>query len=119
MRFVMVVLFIAILSVPASAENDLASGNFMLPACKGFATKHVSKDASQFMQGICVGTVDTLLAAGRYFAPGRRFCSPEAVTVGQAIGVAIVYLDAHPEYLQRRFKELATVAFHEAWPCKE
>jgi hypothetical protein len=119
MRLLVVALMAATLSIPAGAEDDLGSGTFMLPACKGFATRQVSKEPSQFTQGICVGTVDTLLVAGHYFASERRFCAPESVTVGQAIRVAVEYLDAHPELLHRKFKELATISFHAAWPCKE
>jgi hypothetical protein len=98
----------------AQAQNQ-NTGMVLLPHCKAFADERLSD--SQFMQGVCVGSVQALFVFGRSLEEDIRFCRPKGSTIGQGIKVAVQYMDRNPSQLHLGFDILAAQAFLEAWPC--
>jgi Rap1a immunity proteins len=99
------------LTMPAGAE-DIASANYMLPACKSFANDENARTHSDAMKkGRCVGVVEGL-------GYTENFCQPKGSTVGQAVAVVVKYIEARPERMHEDFGLLALEALTAAWPCK-
>jgi hypothetical protein len=84
------------LAVPALAEPDINSGNYMLPYCR---TLIQDPGKTGPMSGFCAGVIETLNWTGDLLREEDRFCSPRAVTNGQARQVVVRYLESHPERL--------------------
>jgi hypothetical protein len=108
-------------SQPSRAE-DLVSGNDFLPACKAElngpadSTAHVTAHVHD--AGICNGVIKGLMTVADVLPPSLRFCIPDGMTIGPAIGVTVAYLEAKPERRNESFVLLALEAFAQAWPCK-
>jgi hypothetical protein len=109
--------FIGCLIGPVYAQN-MNTGSYTLPGCKAFTQRDVMPNATQFTQGICIGVIDTLLSLGANLPEPARFCPPPEATVGEAVRVAVIYLEEHPDKLGLNFKTLSTVAFRNMWPCR-
>lgn len=110
-------LLLVSLCVPAVAQ-ELESGDFMLEACKGFVMGEAQRPLSQRLQGICIGTVDTLLTVGEHFPLEGRYCRPPGLTLNEGLRTVVEYLEKHSDLLDQDFKILSMIAFREAWPCK-
>src|SRR5215470_13597108 len=95
----------------ASAQSQKSSANYMTPRCREFV---YSTNRDLFLQGVCAGSVETLI----FFLDRSRFgiCVPKEVTVGQAVRVA--YIDQRPERMHESFRQLAIEALPQAWPCR-
>jgi hypothetical protein len=94
---------------PSAGSAHEHSANYIIATCRNFVLKNYS--SRPFLQGVCVGTVDTL----RNTVPGA--CVPITVTAGQAVRVVVKYIDARPERQHESFRKLAVEAIREAWPC--
>jgi hypothetical protein len=91
--------------------NDLNSANYHMPGCRSYMESSSSaKDL--FMQGFCVGIIDTIVYAS-------LACPPDRSTLGQWIRVVVQYIDARPARLHESFKKLAEEALIHTWPCKK
>jgi hypothetical protein len=115
-RLICILLSVLLWVGSARAEDDNSSGNAMLAPCKDSVSQG-SGNSNLFLRGVCAGIVDALLVVGNVLPEDGRFCRPEAVEIGQAIRVSILYLEKHPNILHQSFKGLSIAAFHEAWPC--
>ena len=104
-------------SQPSSAE-DLVSGNDFLPACKAELNGAAGNVARVHDAGICNGVIKGLMTVADVLPPSLRFCIPDGMTIGPAIGVTVAYLEAKPERRNESFVLLALEAFAQAWPCK-
>jgi hypothetical protein len=98
--------------VPARAEaqQDTASANAMMPACR--SSLNQDDNRLMFNQGVCIGSVRTLIFA----LPD--LCAPREVSVAQATRVVVKYIDDRPERMHERFLPLAAEALAAAWPCR-
>jgi hypothetical protein len=114
MRLLLSAALLCSLAVPAFAEPDNNSGNYMLPHCR-----ILIQDQSKIgpMSGLCAGIIETLGWAGGLLREEDRFCSPPISTKGQHREVVLRYLENHPERLHLPFKRLALDALRKAWPC--
>jgi len=117
MRWIATALLFLLVCSEAAAER-YGSGNDILASCRAFANGTPTSSAD-FPQGFCAGVVDTLLSAGPTMQSNLRFCPPEGVTTGQAIRVAVKYMERYPERLHFAFMVIAMDAFRTVWPCKK
>src|SRR5262249_47024276 len=104
----------ALMGSPAWAE-DFNSGNYLMPGCRKYVMGNYTSYIEAFMSGMCAGTVETLMTFSRVL----DFCLPPGVTADQGMRVVVQYIDSHPERLQEYFKQLATDALKNAWPCHQ
>jgi hypothetical protein len=96
----------------AMAQSPTASANAVMPGCRSF----ISGDNRDLIgQGHCAGMVDSIFYFG---ATHFGICSPSGVTVGQALRVAVRYIDQRPERMHENFRNLALEALQQAWPCR-
>ena len=93
----------------ASAQ-DAASGSRMLGFCKQAL---VAKNPDT-MQGVCLGAIGAILYLSDSLDPRIKFCKPETVTAAQGVGVAVRYMEKHPELLNQDFQLLSVLGFMEA-----
>ncbi|WP_433995616.1 Rap1a/Tai family immunity protein [Bradyrhizobium tropiciagri] len=107
--------WVLVSSVPSLAEEDFASGNFMLQHCQHFIDRSNNWDA---WDGECSGAISTLTFLGSALPPGYKVCAPKGVTKLQAARVVVNYMLKNPQTLQDPFRVLAMQALTEAWPCK-
>jgi Rap1a immunity proteins len=68
-------------------------------------------DTETFELGMCLGVLKGL----HYLS--QDVCIPSALSLGDIASVVSSYFDAHPEQLDRDFRELSLVAMRSAWPC--
>jgi hypothetical protein len=117
---------IAVLAMMPAAHAQQGSGagsvNTMLAGCQRAASESDPPFTTQpsliFEEGHCFGVVATLLALGQSLTADNKFCAPRGVTNGQAVGVAVAYIEARPARRSEQFAYLALEAFREAWPCR-
>ena len=107
------ILILLALTTPASAQ-DTTTANQMLPGCKGLLDDRMTSGVSVYQQGRCGGYVASLV----YGVGGQEFCSPEGVSISQAVAVVIKYIEARPERMHESFGVLALEALIATWPCK-
>jgi hypothetical protein len=100
---------------PASADKRDQSANYYLPACRHFLNGHVRKDLLR--QGQCVGMVETLNQLAAFMPSAVASCSPDSVTVGQAVTVVVRWLNQRPNRWNENFMMLTLLALRDAWPC--
>ena len=108
------IIAVTLLSCGASFAEDEQSANYMMPACRDFING--GSDTGTFVQGVCVGTIATIIALGRY---ADTHCAPPRVTNEQGLHVVIQYIDNQPARLHEKFGLLALEAMQNAWPCKK
>lgn len=68
-----------------------------------------------FKAGKCVGAVDAVRHIGSVTGAS---CTPEGVTLGQALKAVVAYIDARPARLREGFLFFAAEAIRTTWPCK-
>ena len=85
--------------------------------------KAICEDQTPNLQGVCVGYIlgiaDIMTQFshdGGYFL-GFRACMPE-ISVVQAQGVVVKFLNSHPDRLDRAGFSLIARALAEAYPCQ-
>jgi len=101
--------------MPAAAEEDYFSANYLLPGCKEAASDSPGNNIFlAWKSGRCTGAVETLT----YFSKFGCFDPPPRATVLQELQVVVRYIEARPHRTHENFKELALEALREAWPCR-
>jgi hypothetical protein len=120
---------------PAQTQEDINSGNHMLPFCEAFLRMN-DRDSLQkeidranvssagnpgyFIEiGRCAGEVmglANMLKALNGSTPIRA-CVPLEATRGQIIRVVVSTLEQNPAELHENFSILALAAMGKAWPC--
>ena len=104
---------------PQSDDNP-ASVNTLLPACKKIVAYHRPTGTLEAMQlGQCMGMVQTLITVGAVMKSDFGFCLPEGFTTKQATSVIIQYVEAHPEVLHKHFVIIGSLALKTAFPCEK
>ena len=103
------------LTMPASAEENLASANSYLPGCRDFVVDNwVGGVREAYQRGQCSGFIAGLI----YEAAGTSLCMPSGVTYEQGVRIVIAYIEARPQRMHESFGNLAHEALTAAWPCK-
>jgi hypothetical protein len=103
---------------PVAAQEDVQSGNFMLPGCRySLNSKDPALQGNIFRGGLCSGIVSALSAVSTTMEPAYRFCVPNAATFNQQVQVVVRYMEQHSKVWHEPFVALALVAMREAWPC--
>jgi hypothetical protein len=124
-------------TVPAQTEEDLHSGNYMLPYCEAFL--HI-KDRDSLQKEIDTGNASSAGGTGHFIEIGRcagevigladmlkmlqgtsrfRACVPREATPGQILRVVVNTLEQNPAELHENFIILAMAAMTQAWPCPQ
>jgi hypothetical protein len=101
----------------AFAEQDRASANYMMPACRDAASGNFANGESHedlFTIGFCLGIINGINYMGTLYG----ICSPNGVTPQQAARVVVKYIDERPARMNENFKLLAVEALQAAWRCK-
>jgi Rap1a immunity proteins len=93
----------------AVAQENPGSAMNVMRGCRSYIAE-TSKDV--FLQGVCVGTVLTLVDLG------EGVCFPKGETVEQAVRAVAAYIDSQPLRLLEDFRILTLEALRNAWPCK-
>jgi hypothetical protein len=101
---------------PALSQGANISGNDLLSACKG-STEAARSPIEAYKQGICLGMASSTFLGANTLNANSRFCAPKGVTVGQAMKVAVSYMEAHPQSLQMPLHVLLLDSYRAAWPC--
>jgi hypothetical protein len=109
---------LVIASIPAGAQEDTGSANFMLPYCKSFLAQDISRSDQDrnFYAGVCAGSITAFNFVSRSLKNG--FCFPQGATHSQMVRVVVAYIEARPARMHEDFRDLALEALREAWPCK-
>jgi Rap1a immunity proteins len=97
----------------AAAQQDTGSADYVIVGCRDGMS---GENRQPFRQGLCAGIVQTILYFGR---TSFNVCTPEAVTMGQAIRVVVAYIDQRPERMHERFETLALEVLQQSWPCQK
>jgi len=98
----------------ASAQEDITSANWIMPACRDYIMDNPRLD-NPYRVGLCAGIITTIVYFGRnHFG----ICFPWRANVGQAARVVVQYIDGRPARMHERFDELAIEALKSGWPCK-
>ena len=126
----------ALWTMPAQTEEDLHSGNYMVPKCEAWLglkdrdslQKEIERGNADsagvpmhFMElGRCMGEVNGI-ASMLWVSHGRDFsaCPPDTATPGQIVSVVVTTLKQHPAHLHEDFKTLVIAALANAWPCSK
>jgi hypothetical protein len=95
---------------PAAAR----SGNDMIKACHGVLEIDRPGANEALIQGVCMGTVFTLMQLG---PTALGFCPPSSSTNYQGVRVVLKFVEDKPERLNEEFVGLAIDALRQAWPC--
>jgi Rap1a immunity proteins len=106
--------FVMLAGLPALAKDDL-DGNGLLPKCEVDARAMDGQDLTwkEMAAGnYCMGLVRGVESASDDVAP------PKGVTVGQMERVVLLYLQNHPEELQKDDFVLVHQALRKAFPAK-
>jgi Rap1a immunity proteins len=110
-----VVAILLALTMPANAEENLASANSYLPGCRYFVVDNWAGGVREaYQRGQCSGFIAGLI----YEAAGTSLCMPSGVTYEQGVRIVIAYIEARPQRMHESFGLLALEALTAAWPCK-
>jgi hypothetical protein len=97
---------------PAPAVNSAA---WMLPGCRAALTPSPDPD---FRQGMCAGSIGTLLFLGDALPDQYRVCRPRGAVLHDAVGIVVSHIEAQPAREHENFNGLAMEALSAAWPCR-
>jgi hypothetical protein len=90
------------------------SGTDLVGACHGVLENNRPEAGEALNQGVCMGTVFTLMQLG---PTTLNICPPPSSTNYQGIRVVLKFIDDKPERLNEEFVGLAIDALRKAWPC--
>jgi hypothetical protein len=96
-------------SMAGSAAEDVNSAAYVMTGCRPYI-QEVKED--EFRQGICVGTVRTVVEMD------SKICPPKGGIAMQAMRAVVQYIDSKPNRLHEPFVPLATEALRVAWACR-
>ncbi len=97
---------------PAPAVN---SASWMLPGCQATLTPSPDPD---FRQGMCAGSLGTLLFLGDALPDQFRVCRPRGAVLHDALRIVVKHIEEQPSRGHENFNGLAMEALSSAWPCK-
>jgi hypothetical protein len=102
-----------------AADGSPVSGQAMIEVCRSLGNQVKSVD--QFAQGTCAGIVTAVFqTAESMVVDGKRYvCLPKDVSYGQVMTLVIMFLDSHPELLNKNLSTLTAMALHDSYPCKD
>ena len=109
MKLLLVAAAIILAVLPAKADEDKSSGNYLIKACQ-----RALDNFNDWQAGYCLGWVDGISAVNDGL---NLVCMTDHVTRGQAVRVVVKYLQDHPKDLDRSGAILVAEALQEAWPC--
>jgi Rap1a immunity proteins len=108
--------FLVIWSGPAAAQPaGVNSGAWMLPGCRAALTPSADPD---FRQGMCAGSLGTLLFLGDALPDDVKVCRPKGAVLHDAVRIVVEFIDQHPPRQDEPFTILAMEALAAAWPCR-
>ena len=109
---------VALLLAGGDARAQMITGNDFLAACKDSVEPVRGRRTTDvYDQGICHGMVRAMNTYAPFLPPHARSCSPEGVSVGQAVRVVTAYMERNPGKLHQLFEAIVIQAFREAWSC--
>jgi hypothetical protein len=109
------------------AGNAIGDGNELLTRCAvavNFMDGTSKADSgAEFGNGMfCLGMMQGITSMNTFYEVelGKKalFCTPKAITNGQAARIVVKYLREHPEKLHEHDSLLAIEALMKAFPCK-
>jgi hypothetical protein len=110
---------VALLLAAGDARARMRTGNDALQPCRAHEMSYGARDlVDAYDQGICIGTVGGLFYVGPNLHPEHRFCPPNGANHGQALRIALAYMERNPARLHVDFQKLVIDALREAWPCR-
>lgn len=102
-----------VVAVTFCAPAAARSGNDLIGACHGVFENDKPSAREALNQGVCMGTVFTLMQ----LAEAISVCPPPSSTNYQGVRVVLKFIDDKPERLNDEFVALAIDALRKAWPC--
>jgi hypothetical protein len=115
-------LVICCICVCQAAAEDTDSANYFFPACKSFLARTPNSRADPvnvYKEGICFGTIKTLVGVGEFLPDVFRFCMPTNATIGQALRISVRYIEDRPARMHEPFVLLSIEGLRQAWPCRK
>jgi hypothetical protein len=106
----------------AAEERDTDSANYFIAPCKSLLASTTNSRVDQvtvYREGICFGTVKTLVGVGELLPDVFRFCMPTNATISQAVRIAVRYIEERPARMHEPFVLLSIEALRQAWPCRK
>lgn len=96
-----------------SSTPSVTTGASLLNACRDM--ERLGRDAvtSTFLQGYCLGAVDT----ATILHDRVEFCIPGVTPKLQLVRIVVSYLERNPAKQDRELAVLASYALSEAYPC--
>jgi Rap1a immunity proteins len=112
---------LALLGLPAQAQQDVSSGNYLLGSCQITVrlTDNPSQTLSQYeswRDGYCRGVIEGVTTGAIL---SSQLCRPDGLTNSQAVRVVFKFLQDHPEELSQRGAKLVFEALTQAFPCSQ
>jgi hypothetical protein len=99
MRFLLAVSFMITFVVAATCQKswaeDVASANYIMPGCKAIISQSPDLEVA-FKAGNCGGMISAIEDLSIFLPPSINYCSPNGVTKGQLLRVAVKYIDDQP-----------------------
>jgi hypothetical protein len=74
-------------------------------------------DQPGFRQGMCAGSIGTLLFLGDALPDQYRVCRPPGAVLNDALRIVVSHIEANPERMHENFNGLAMEALSAGWPC--
>ncbi len=102
----------ALVAQEAPSPNSAA---WMLPGCRAALTPSPDPD---FRQGMCAGSIGTLLFLGDALPYDYRICRPRGAVLHDAVRIVVSHIESQPARAQENFNGLAIEALSAAWPCR-
>ena len=121
-----------LLTTPAYAQNDPASGTVFYPSClaaadivQGKRPATDSEDAAKQLRqaSACFGAVTAIMKLRTLLKPEFSMCPPPDIVadskgaLAQMIVAVTAYLKNHPEQRPNNFHQTAVNALAAVWPC--
>ena len=101
-------------AAPAQELPVASSAGWMLECCRAALDK---PDQPGLRQGMCVGSIGTLLFLGDALPDEYRICRPRGATIYDAVRIVVARVEDQPERRNDNFNMLAMEALSAAWPC--
>jgi hypothetical protein len=117
MRFLLALILAASASAVHAQQQMLSGDSFLVPCKDAINSQSSTNMRSPLREGVCLGSVQTLMFVGNNLIDPLRFCVPRTATVGQATRVIIQSMEQNPQTLHLDFETLAIGALQRAWPC--
>lgn len=113
-----VLAFLALLTPAALVAQEPASPNsaaWMLPGCRAALTPSPEPD---FRQGMCAGSIGTLLFLRDALPDDYQICRPRGAVLHDAVRIVVSHIEAQSGRGHENFNGLAMEALSAAWPCR-